>query len=92
MFLRSKIFVLWYYQVRVYASDKGEPDARTIEGRLTVFIDRNRFPPEILNLFAEDSIQENAQVNSNVPVFTVEVRDSDTVVCNIVKLVLTIPY
>lgn len=60
------------------ATDGGNPARISPEATLTVNVNRNQFPPEILNLPAEKEIQENQLVNEEI--YRVNGRDNDTVV------------
>lgn len=68
------------------AYDLGEPRLST-RGLVTVNVDRNRFPPEILNLYHETDIAEDRQVtqvqNPSSSVYDVIARDNDTVVSSV---------
>lgn len=65
------------------AYDLGEPP-RSTRGLVTVYVDRNRFPPEILNLYHETDIAEDRQVTQvqdpAFSVYNVLAQDDDTVV------------
>ncbi|XP_078316513.1 protocadherin Fat 4-like isoform X2 [Crassostrea virginica] len=65
------------YTVRFIATDGGIPLKTSPEATLTVNVNRNQFPPEILNLPSVKNITENQAVN--VEVFRVTGRDNDTV-------------
>lgn len=64
--------------MRFIATDGGIPLKTSPEATLTVNVNRNQFPPEILNLPSVKNITENQAVN--VEVFRVTGRDNDTVV------------
>lgn len=65
-------------KVRFVATDGGNPARTSPEATLTVNVNRNQFPPEILNLPAEKEIQENQLVNEEI--YRVNGRDNDTFV------------
>lgn len=65
-------------KVRFVATDGGNPARTSPEATLTVNVNRNQFPPEILNFPAEKEIQENQLVNEEI--YKVNGRDNDTVV------------
>ncbi|XP_065921690.1 protocadherin Fat 4 isoform X2 [Magallana gigas] len=64
------------FTVRFVATDGGNPARTSPEATLTVNVNRNQFPPEILNLPAEKEIQENQLVNEEI--YRVNGRDNDT--------------
>ncbi|KAJ8319080.1 hypothetical protein KUTeg_004171 [Tegillarca granosa] len=66
------------YTVLLTAQDGGVNRQTSDTATLTVRVNRNMFPPEILNLPNAASIDENAVV-SNTPLYTVTTRDNDTV-------------
>ena len=73
--------------MRFIATDGGIPLKTSPEATLTVNVNRNQFPPEILNLPSVKNITENQAVN--VEVFRVTGRDNDTVVSLYYKFVAT---
>ena len=58
------------------AYDGGIPSNRSIGGQVRVNVNRNTYAPEILNLDAEFTINEDDPIN--VRIFQVEARDNDT--------------
>ena len=67
------------------AYDGGVPSNRSVAGTVRVNVNRNLHPPEILNLDADFTINEDDAIN--VPIFRVEARDNDTTkVCSHISL------
>ncbi|GFS23625.1 protocadherin Fat 4, partial [Elysia marginata] len=63
------------YRLTIEATDNGTPQARTETATYEVSVNRDIFPPEILNLPDEQSIPENTPAGGSV--FRVQTRDRD---------------
>ena len=89
MIRHINIACCWIFQVTFIATDGGTPSKSSPPAVLTVNVNRNRFPPEILNLANSTGINEDQALN--VEIFNVNARDNDTVVryilLNILKMI-----